>query len=130
MSNHFGEHLTLDGYGGEERLLDSQETVLRALNELVDLLGMKILAEPQVYFAESNEIKDPGGWTGVVVIMESHISIHTFPKRGFVSADVYTCQNGLNTDLIISYFKKAFNLKDVETNFIKRGIKYPGQNIY
>lgn len=130
MANHFGEHLTLDGYGGEEKLLDSQETVLRALNELVDLLGMSILAEPKVYHADSNDFKDPGGWTGVVVIMESHISIHTFPKRGFVSADVYTCQNGLNTELIISYLKKAFGLKDIETNFIKRGTKYPNQNIY
>lgn len=130
MEQHFGEHLTLDGYGGDEKLLDSQETVLRALNELVTLLGMKILAEPRVYHADSNELKDPGGWTGVVVIMESHISIHTFPKRGFVSADVYTCQNGLNTELIISYLKKAFGLKDIETNFIKRGTRYPDQNIY
>lgn len=130
MAEHFGEHLTLDGYGGDENLLDSRETVLRALNELVTLLDMKVLAEPQVYHADSNEMKDPGGWTGVVVIMESHISIHTFPKRGFVSADVYTCQNGLNTELIISYFKKAFDLKEVETNFLERGRHYPAKNIY
>ena len=75
-------------------------------------------------------MKDPGGWTGVVVIMESHISIHTFPKRGFMSADVYTCRNGLDKELITDYFKKVFGLKEVEINFIKRGTKYPSQDIY
>ncbi len=130
MLQHFGEHLTIDGYGVEEKLLDDRGVVLKSLNEPVSLLGMKTLAEPQVYRAESNGMKDPGGWTGVVVIMESHISIHTFPKRGFMSADVYTCRNGLDKELITDYFKKAFGLKEVEINFIKRGTKYPSQDIY
>ncbi len=129
-TTNFGEHITVDGYGGDEALLDDKEVVLRALNELVSFLGMHFLAEPQVYRAEGNDKKDPGGWTGFVVIMESHISIHTFPKRGFVSADVYTCQNGLNTELIISYFKKSFALSDIETNFLKRGTRYPTKNVY
>ncbi|MDO8430701.1 MAG: adenosylmethionine decarboxylase [Candidatus Taylorbacteria bacterium] len=127
---HFGEHITIDGYGGNEHLLNDKTEVLSCLNDLPTLLGMKKLAEPVVYFAKGNDIKDPGGWTGIVVIEESHISIHTFPKRGFVSADVYTCKNGMNTDFILDYFKKKFELKDIETNFIKRGMKYPKENIY
>jgi S-adenosylmethionine decarboxylase len=91
---------------------------------------MKKLSEPEIYRAEANEIKDPGGWTGFVVIAESHISIHTFPKRGFVSADVYTCKNGMDVNLVKDFFKKAFSLKDLEINFIKRGTKYPDNNIY
>ena len=42
------------------------------------------------------------------MIAESHISIHTFPLRGFVSADVYTCQNSLDTEQICQYFAEAF----------------------
>ena len=78
--------------------------------------------------AEGNDKKDPGGFSGFVMIIESHISIHTFPARGFVSADVYTCQNGLDTDLIAAYLKEAFDLQDIEQNFIIRGTKYPSTN--
>jgi len=85
---------------------------------------MKKLSTPEIYFAKGNDIKDPGGWSGFVVIEESHISVHTFPGRGFLSADVYTCKNGMDTNYIKNYFKKTFELKELETNFIKRGLKY------
>jgi S-adenosylmethionine decarboxylase len=127
---HFGEHLTLDGYEGDANLLNNKDLVLNCLNTLPTELGMKKLSDPQIYFAKGNDIKDPGGWTGVVIIEESHISIHTFPKRGFVSIDVYTCRNGLDTNFIIEFFKKAFDIKSVETNFIKRGMLYPQKDIY
>ncbi len=120
----------IDGYGGNEEKLNDRDLVLNCLNELPEKLGMKKLAEPQIYFAEANDLKDPGGWTGVVVIAESHISIHTFPKRGFVTADVYTCKSGMNNDLILDYFKNAFELKQLEVNFVKRGLNYPETNTY
>ena len=126
---NFGEHLTIDGYGGSRELLDSKELVLKCLKQLPELWGMKTLSKPEVYFAPDNHMKDPGGWSGFVVIAESHISIHTFPKRGFVSADVYTCKNGLDIELVIQYFKDKFELKDIEKNFIKRGTRYPDKNI-
>ncbi|MBI1862979.1 adenosylmethionine decarboxylase [Candidatus Microgenomates bacterium] len=127
---HFGEHLTIDGYGGNEDLLDSRDIVLNSLRELPKLVDMNLLSEPVVYEAPGNNQKDPGGWSGFVVIAESHISIHTFPKRGFVSIDVYTCKNGMDRDFIIGYFKKKFELKKEEVNFLKRGLEYPADNIY
>ena len=129
-NKHFGEHLTIDGYGGSQKNLANKDIVLNSLNELPDLLGMKKLADASVHYAPANQCKDPGGWSGFVIIAESHISIHTFPDRGFVSADVYTCQNGLDVDFILDYFKKTFELKDIEHHLIKRGLKYPVENIY
>jgi S-adenosylmethionine decarboxylase len=129
MAVHFGEHITIDGYGGDPKRLDSEEAVHSALVELSNALRMRLLAKPQVVSAPDNHIKDPGGWSGFVIIAESHISIHTFPKRRFVSADVYTCQNGIDTDFVINFFKNKFKLKEVETHFIKRGMKYPAQNL-
>ena len=126
---NFGEHLTIDGYGGSKEKLNDKKLVLKCLNELPDVLGMLKLSKPEIYFAEDNGHKDPGGWSGFVVIAESHISIHTFPERRFVSADVYSCKNGMNTKLILDYFKNKFELKDIETNFIKRGTRYPDTNI-
>jgi S-adenosylmethionine decarboxylase len=74
--------------------------------------------------------KDPGGVSGFVMIAESHISIHTFPLRGFISADVYTCQNSLDIERICQYFAEAFELQDLEINVVKRGTRYPQHNIY
>lgn len=127
---NFGEHLTIDGYGGDYDKLNDKEAVMKTLQELPAKLGMHLLSEAVVYSAPDNGIKDPGGWSGFVVIAESHIAVHTFPKRGFVSADIYTCRSGLDQAFVINYFKEIFDLKDVETNFILRGTKYPAQNVY
>jgi len=126
---NFGEHLTIDGYGGDKEKLNDKDLVALCLNELPRLLGMKALSKPEVYFAEGNNLKDPGGWSGFVIIEESHISIHTFPGRRFISADVYTCKNGLDTKMIVDFFTRTFMLNDVETHLIKRGTKYPAHNI-
>jgi S-adenosylmethionine decarboxylase len=127
--NHFGEHVTLDGYNGSFELLNNKDVVEKALGDLPLELGMSILGGPVVYFAEGNDTKDPGGWSGFVVIEESHISIHTFPARGFISADVYTCQNGLDQPKIVNFFRERFDIKDEEINFIKRGTRYPNENL-
>ena len=129
METHFGEHLTLDGYGGDTELLNNSELVSKCLDELCHVLEMHKLGKPHLYQAPGNQIKDPGGWSTFVVIAESHIAIHTFPKRRFLSADVYTCRNGLDIAKIITFFKEKFSLEDVETNFIKRGLKYPEHNL-
>jgi S-adenosylmethionine decarboxylase len=121
---HFGEHVMIDGYGGSGEKLNDKELVLSCLNDLPGKLGMKKLSKPEIYFAKGNDTKDPGGWSGFVVIEESHVSIHTFPGKGFVSADVYTCKNGMDVTFILNYFQEKFELKEIEHNFIKRGLKY------
>lgn len=126
---NFGEHLTLDGYGGNPERLNDKELVLASLNELPRLLGMKKLSEPEVYYAQGNDAKDPGGWSGFVVIAESHISVHTFPGRKFLTADVYTCKNGMDCAFITGYFRDRFELDDIEEHFIRRGTRYPAANV-
>ena len=126
----FGVHLTLDGYGGAREKLADGAHVLACLSDLPERLGMHKLAEPFLIELGHHSDKDPGGVSGVVLIAESHISIHTFPLRGFVSADVYTCQNQLDTEQICQYFAEAFELQDLETHLVRRGTRYPQHNIY
>lgn len=127
---HFGVHLTLDGYGGSPERLQDREIVRWWLDELPGTLGMTRLAESVLVDVDKQSDKDPGGLTGFVLIAESHISIHTFPLRGFVSADVYTCQDWLDTERLLDHFQAAFDLEIVEHNLIIRGTQYPLQNIY
>jgi len=127
---HFGEHITIDLYGASYDSLNNREYILDTLSELPGILEMNVLGQPVIYEAPGNNIKDPGGWSGFVVIQESHISVHTFPARGFLSADVYTCKNGMNDVFIKNYFKNRFSSKSEEVHFIKRGLQYPDKNIY
>ncbi len=125
----FGLHLTLDLYSCPENLLDDMKICYKAMDELPVLLGMRKLIPPYVISAEANNKKDPGGFSGFVIIAESHISIHTFTKRGFVSIDLYSCKD-FDTDMAITYFKKIFKPKDIEIHIVKRGTRYPQHNIY
>lgn len=128
----FGMHLTLDLYNCDPNALGNMELCYTALNELPGLIHMHNLTPPIVLNAESNEDnggKDPGGYTGVIILAESHISLHTFVRRGFVSIDTYSC-NEFNANFVVNYFKKIFKSDDAEINVIKRGTRYPEQNIY
>lgn len=126
---YFGEHYMIDGYGGDPEKLNNKDVVMLSLIELPHQLGMKRLSDPVVMEAPDNNIKDPGGWSGMVIIAESHVSVHTFPKRGFVSIDIYTCKSGIDKEFTKKYFTEIFKLKDVEENFVIRGKKYPQKNI-
>ncbi len=126
---NFGLHLTIDGYGGSFERLNNKKIIWQALFDLPEKIGMKKLSMPQVFFAPPLNKKDSGGYSGYVIINESHISCHTFPYRFFVSIDVYTCSNEMDKDFIISFFKKTFQLKEVEINFIKRGTRFPSQDL-
>lgn len=102
--------------------------VFNILEELPRVLGMHTLITPYVVRVPENDKKDPGGYSGFVMIQESHIGIHTFPKRKFVSIDVYSCKN-FDTKKTQKYLVKAFHIKEAETNVIVRGTRYPLQNI-
>jgi len=126
---NFGVHLTLDGYGGDVEKLNDKDLVWKCLDELPDKLGMHKILGPEVLSCDALNPKDSGGHSGFVMIAESHISCHTFPFRKFVSIDVYTCKNEMDKDFVVKYFTEAFGLKDVETNFIRRGTRYPVEDI-
>jgi len=125
----FGVHFTLDGYGGSPEKLNDPERVRKTLDELPNQLGMKKLTEPVVKYSEPRNTKDSGGYSGFVMIAESHISIHTFPKKKFVSVDAYTCKDDMDKDAMTKYFQEMFDLKDTEVQFFKRGLNFPKQDL-
>ena len=119
----------IDGYGGNPKKLNDKKRVEKCLNELPDKLKMTKIIKPVVKYFKGNNIKDPGGYSAFVMIAESHISIHTFPKKKFVSIDAYTCSDQIDKKFVVDYFKKQFDLKEVEINYVKRGTKYPLENL-
>jgi len=126
----FGVHFMLDGYGCPESLLKDKEKLGKMLKDIPYNMGMHIINEPVVVEVGPKNRKDPGGVSGFVMIAESHISFHTFPQRGFVTIDVYTCQNDLDTGALLEMFKDTFQITDCDSHVIERGTRYPSENIY
>jgi S-adenosylmethionine decarboxylase len=129
-TEQFGVHFMLDGYGASEATLKNKNLLINMLNDIPVAMGMHVINEPVVVEVGPKNRKDPGGISGFVMIAESHISFHTFPARGFVTIDVYTCQNNLDTDKLKAEFTKAFMLQSSDVHIQKRGTMYPSENIY
>jgi S-adenosylmethionine decarboxylase len=125
----FGVHFTLDGYGGNPEKLNDPELMQKIFKELLEMLEMEKLTEPVVKYAEPRNIKDSGGYSGFVMIVESHISIHTFPKKRYVSIDAYTCKDEMDKGKIEKYFRDAYELQETEVQFFKRGLKFPKEDL-
>lgn len=131
-TQNFGEHLIYDAYGCEYDSLNNMENCYDVLNKLVSLAEMTKITEPIIIKSEGNLSlggKDPGGFTGAVFIQESHITIHTFAKRGFVTVDLYSCKE-FKSNEIIEYLDSIFKPKNKDVLHFKRGMKYPVDNIY
>jgi len=124
----FGLHLMLEAYNCPPEVLNDANLAYKILDEVPAKIGMKKLIKPYVVFAEPNGKRDPGGWSGFVIVQESHVSLHTFIKRRFVTVDVYSCKE-FNPDVAIEYFRKAFKTDELEYHVEVRGLKYPPANI-
>jgi S-adenosylmethionine decarboxylase len=121
--NGFGPHLMLDGYGCEKPKLEDLDLIYRILEELPVRIGMTRIMPPYV-FKYSGLKPEDWGISGFVLIAESHISIHTFPEKNFVSVDIFSCKP-FNTEFASTYFKEAFGMEKVESNVLDRGTEFP-----
>ncbi len=79
-----GRHLLCEYHGCDRARIDDVEVVRTALRDAVAAAGVTPLHEHLHAFS-------PHGVTGVVVIAESHFSIHTWPEHQYVAVDLFTC---------------------------------------
>jgi S-adenosylmethionine decarboxylase len=128
-TEQFGVHLMLDGYDADPALLADADLLRRILDRLPAEMGMHPIHVPVVVEVGPKNRKDPGGLSGFVMIAESHLSFHTFPARGFVSIDIYTCQNDLDIARVNDRLRAAFGIRDADIHVQKRGLRYPADNL-
>jgi S-adenosylmethionine decarboxylase len=94
--------------------------IFNFLNELPEKIGMTKISQPHV-FKYSGAVPDDWGVTGVVILAESHCSIHTFPDReGFVTLDIYSCKD-FPADKVITEIERFFQSEAYECKIIQRG---------
>ena len=80
-----GTHLLADFHGVATELLRDARTLERLLRDAADHAGARVLSSHFHTFGEED------GVTGVVLLSESHISIHTWPESAFAAIDVFMC---------------------------------------
>lgn len=111
-----GRHLIAEFVGCRHDLLDDQQGLEAAMKEAVRVSGATIVNSVFHRF-------NPKGVSGVVVIAESHISIHTWPEYGYAAVDFFTCGDSVNPHLACDYMKTYLHASDATTvSEIPRGI--------
>jgi S-adenosylmethionine decarboxylase len=121
-------HLTIDGYGGDPGRLADEDLVRALLDECPDEIGMTKIAPPYVcpYYPSAEGQSTDWGISGFVLIAESHLSVHTFPARGLVWADIFSCK-GFDAERVTERVKAAFALSDTRLHLLERGLEYAEQ---
>jgi len=110
-----GTHILLEMAGCSSRLLDDTESVAAALLNAAQDAQTTVLGSSFHKFS-------PQGVSGVVVIAESHISIHTWPEFGYAAVDVFTCGDRAMPHLAAESLIKTFSPNRHELKELARGI--------
>src|ERR1051326_8333533 len=114
-------HLMLELYGCDRQLLENESLVRRALDEYPARVDMEKVSPVHLYQIETSNPLD-AGLSGFVVIAQSHISLHAWPKYGEVDIDICSCKEFSQEDAI-AFAKEMFGSDDVEAHFVVRGTR-------
>ncbi|RDV83430.1 adenosylmethionine decarboxylase [Ammonifex thiophilus] len=110
-----GRHVLAEFYGCDFNALNDVELVERAMVEAALEAGAEVR---ECVFHKFS----PQGVSGVVVISESHLAIHTWPELGYAAVDVFTCGEKVDPWEACNYLTKCFGAKEVVAHEQKRGI--------
>jgi S-adenosylmethionine decarboxylase len=114
-------HVIIDGYGGDPNQLSDENVVRVILEQYPDMMGMTKITQPKVLEYRGTKPED-WGVSGYVMIAESHISMHTFPERGLVWADIFSCKD-FDAELVLADFKQRFRLESLEVRTLERNLE-------
>ncbi|MBI1346035.1 adenosylmethionine decarboxylase [bacterium] len=114
---HLGQHVIIELWGCNDSINDA---------ELVRTAMLNAVTAAQATLLDLNvHTFSPHGVTGVAVLSESHLSVHTWPEYGYVAADVFTCGDTTKPRLAADVLRKAFGANRCEVKELIRGIMPP-----
>ena len=119
----FGPHLILEAYGCPQDKLADMSLISQMLDTYPGRLDMTKIMPPYV-FTYRGTVEDDWGVSGIVLIAESHISIHTFPDKGFATLDIFSCRE-FDVEQAVKYFSDCFQPTSTEQQLLMRGREFP-----
>jgi S-adenosylmethionine decarboxylase len=110
---HAGTHLIIDLWDGEH--FDDAGAIESALRSAVQAAGATLV------HLHLHEFTAGGGVSGVAMLAESHISIHTWPERGYAAIDVFMC-GAAEPYRVMPIFRRAFQARRIAISALLRGL--------
>ena len=110
----FGDHLLIDLHGCDAEVIGASGQTEAALLEAAERCGATIIEHHFHQFS-------PHGVSGMILIAESHLSVHTWPENGFVAVDIFTCGKNMRPEVAIEVLEGAFNAERVNVMKVTRG---------
>ncbi len=112
--NYLGKHILAEYYGCDKTVLDSVEAVENIMTEAARAADVTIVEKCFHKFS-------PYGVSGVIVITESHLAIHTWPEYNYAAVDFFTCNKNCKTELALENLKELFKADKFTSQLVKRG---------
>lgn len=109
-----GLHIILDLYGVNRELIQFVDTVKEILEKLVDEAKLN---KVQSFYNQF----EPHGVSGVIVLAESHVSVHTWPEDNFVALDIFVCSDFGKAFDFVDRAIKVFKPKTTKKSILFRG---------
>jgi len=113
--NALGTHLLVD-------LRECNPEILKSLEKVRSIMVSAAKDSKATIVDVSFHEFNPFGISGVVVIAESHLTIHTWPEYDYAAVDIFTCGDIIKPEVAASYLIKEFGCKNPSIVEIKRGI--------
>lgn len=110
-----GRHILAEIYGCDFDILND----LKRIEEIMINAALEAGAEVREFVFHRFS---PQGVSGVVVISESHLTIHTWPELGYAAVDVFTCGDRVDPWDACNYLSSRFNAKQLKAEETMRGI--------
>ncbi len=117
----FGRHLLVELWGCEAKRLDDD-------HEIEALMRRAALAAEATIVQSVFHRFAPQGVSGVVVVEESHLSIHTWPETGYAAVDFYTCGECL-PERAVNVLREGLRAERCEVMEVERGLRGRGASL-
>ena len=114
MSNTLGRHILVEFFACSSKILNDVISIEEHMVSAAKETQATVINSTFHHFS-------PYGVSGVVVIQESHLAIHTWPEYRYAAVDLFTCGDEVNPWLAYDYLKKAFEAAQGSAMEIKRG---------
>ena len=112
--NSLGRHILAEFYECDPAMLNDTGAIEQAMNEAAAASGATVVQSVFHMFS-------PYGVSGVVVVAESHLAVHTWPEYGFAAVDYFTCGE-VDAGAAIRCLCAKFGAERVTTREIERGV--------
>lgn len=113
--NTLGRHILAEIYGCSPEILNNKDCIEKIMVDSALKAGAEVR---EVAFHKFS----PQGVSGVVIISESHLTIHTWPELGYAAVDVFTCGDKINPWDACNYMLEHFKANNMTATEVKRGI--------